>query len=132
MAQTDETRSAGLTLTITRAAAGDERTLLYGYASVLVRGDADAYWVPSTEAGGGYTTLPSITQMSWPLGKATGDPVRTPSGVWTRQYEGVWVAVNPTGGSVSVTAPTGARAANGSAAGTVSLGAYSAVLLRMS
>jgi hypothetical protein len=120
-----------LSLSITRASAGDDRTLLYGYASMLVRGDSDAYWVPSTEADGGYRTLPSIPQMSLPLGKATGEPVRTSAGAWTRQYEGVWVAVNPTGSTTTVTAPAGARTAGGSAAGSVTLGAYSAAVLRM-
>jgi hypothetical protein len=130
MAQTDEMRSPGISLAITRAQPTDRRTLLYGFASVLVRGDADAYWMPSTEPGAGYSTLPSIPEMDWPLGSA-GTPVRLSSGAWTRSYRSAWVAVNPTQTTVSVSPPATARLANGSPAGRQTLGPYSAVILRL-
>ncbi len=129
IAQTDEMRAPGLSLAITRAAPGDHRTQLYGYTSALVRADGDAFWMPSTDGGAAYANLPSITEMSWPLGAATGNPVRTAAGAWTRQYASAWVAVNPTGTAVTLTPPPGARAADGSVPGAVQLQAYSGAIL---
>ena len=131
IAQTDEMRAPGLSLAITRAAPGDHRTALYGYASMLVRADADAFWMPSTDSGAAYAGEPAIPEMSWPLGGATANPARTAAGAWTRQYAHAWVAVNPTGTAVTLTPPPGTRAADGSAPATVRLDAYSGLILTM-
>jgi hypothetical protein len=129
MAQTDHMAAKGISLAITRAAPDDHRSLLYGYASVLVRGDADAFWMPSTEPGAAYTTAPSIPEMSWELGSA-GPPQRLSSGAWTRLYQSAWVAVNPTAAWVSVTPPAGTRTGDGGPAGPTRIGPHSAVMLR--
>ena len=131
IAQTDEMGASGLSLAITRAAPGDHRTQLYGYASMLVRADRDAFWMPSTDSGAAYAGEPSIPEMSWPLGAATANPARTAAGAWTRQYASAWVAVNPTGTAVTLTPPSGARAADGSTPATVRLDAYSGLILEM-
>jgi hypothetical protein len=130
MAQTDQMRTSGLSLAITRAQPGDRRTLLYGFTSMLVRGDADSYWMPSTEADAGYRMLASIPEMTWLLGSA-GEPRRESSGAWTRQYQAAWVAVNPTARSVSVRPPNGARTADGAPAAVQQLGPYTGVLLKL-
>jgi hypothetical protein len=130
MAITDQMRAPGLSLAITRAQPGDSRTLLYGYTSMLVRGDEDAYWMPSTEPGAGYKTLPTIPEMTWDLGNAQA-PERLSSGAWTRTYQAVWVAVNPTDKSVTVTPPGSARTAAGATAAAQQLGPYTGLILKL-
>ncbi len=131
MAQTDQMRSPGISLAITRAQPGDRRTLLYGFTSMLVRGDGDAFWMPSTEPDAGYRTMPSIPELSWNLGTAA-EPRREASGIWTRRFQTGWVAVNPTARAASVTPPAGARTTDGVAAGTQQLAPYTGLILQTS
>jgi hypothetical protein len=128
--QTDQL-SAGLTLSVTRAAPGDRRTLLYGFASVLVRGEADDSWTPSTTARGDYSEPESLPEMTWDLGAPTAVGLRAPSGVWTRSFARGWAAVNPTTGSVTLAAPRGAVDATGRRVDSVELGPTSGVVLRL-
>lgn len=131
IAQTDQMAAPGISLAITRAAPGDRRTLLYGFASVLVRGDADAMWMPSSEAGSAaaYRAVESIPEMGWPLGAAQ-EPTRLDSGAWTRAFTSAWVAVNPTDAWVTVRPPETARTADGSPAGPQRMGPHTGVVLR--
>ena len=131
--QTDQMASPGISVAITRADAGDRKALLYGYASVLVRGDGDAYWMPSMTgaAADDYRSFSTLPEMTWPLGAASA-PVRLGSGAWTREYASAWVAVNPTDGTVTVTPPAAARTAGGGSAGPQQLGPHSGMILQKS
>jgi hypothetical protein len=128
--QTDQL-SAGLTLSVTRAAPGDRRTLLYGFASVLVRGEADDAWTPSTTPLGDYTEPESLPEMAWDLGAPAAVGLRATSGAWTRSFARGWAAVNPTTRSVTVSAPRGAVDATGRRVEQVELGPTSGVVLRL-
>jgi hypothetical protein len=120
----------GLTLAITRAAPGDQKALRYGYASLLVRGDGDSFWQPSADSGS-YAAPQWIAEQRWLTGPALGAGVKVGAGAWTRTYAGVWAAVNPTAGTVTVTAPAGATDVAGASVRTVQLGPASGVVLRV-
>ncbi|MGY1662357.1 putative glycoside hydrolase [Geodermatophilus sp. SYSU D00705] len=107
LTQTAQLTAPGLALTVTRAAPGDLRPLSYGYASVLVRGDAGDYWTPSTTRLGDYTQPEWVPEMAVPIGAATAEAVRESSGVWTRRFATGWAAVNPTQASVTLATPRG-------------------------
>jgi hypothetical protein len=129
--QTAELGRGGLALAVTRAAPGDLRALRYGYASLLVRGDADSYWQPSADAEGAYAEPQSIPEMSWRTGAALTPGTRTPSGAWARRYEAVWAVVNPTGRTVTVTAPSDAVDTQGERPTTVRLAPATGLVLRL-
>jgi hypothetical protein len=129
-AQTAQMDSTGLSLAVTRASAGDRRTLLYGYGSLLVRGGARSVWSPSTTPANNYTVPESIPEMSWRIGRATTTGQRAVNGVWTRTFEAGYVAVNPTQSALQVTVPAGYVDGAGNPVSTVVMGATSAVLLR--
>jgi Hypothetical glycosyl hydrolase family 15 len=128
--QTAEMATPGMSLAITRAAPTDRRSLLYGYGSLLVRGDTTSYWSPSTTAAGTYTIPERIPEMSWAIGRALSEGSRLDNGAWTRTFEGAFVIVNPTMGSVQVPVASGFVGADGRPVSTVQLGPTSAVLLR--
>lgn len=106
--QTDQVARAGLSLSITRARAGDTRSLLYGYTSVLVRGGPDDLWSPSTSEAGTYTEPETLPEMRLRLGSATRPAVRTSSGLWSRTFTSGWAVVNPTQSTHRATPPRGA------------------------
>jgi hypothetical protein len=128
--QAQQMAHPGLSLAVTRSAPGDTRTLRYGYASLLVRGDADSFWQPSADSGS-YAGQQSIPEQRWRTGAARGAGQKATGGVWTREYDGVWAAVNPTKVAVAVTAPAGATDTTGAAVRTVTLQPASGVVLRL-
>ncbi|WP_091107464.1 putative glycoside hydrolase [Geodermatophilus dictyosporus] len=129
--QTEQLASPGLTVSVTRAAAGDDRTLRYAYASVLVRGDGQDYWSPSTTPAGDYTRPESLPEMDLPLGEPTAGAVRLSSGAWTRTYASGWAAVNPTQATVTLTPPKGAVDRSGQRVTSVTLPPTSGTVLRV-
>ncbi len=126
-----EQLSSGLTLAVTRAAAGDTRTLLYGWTSALIRGGADDLWTPSTTPAGDYTRPETLPEMGLDLGAPSAGTARQPSGAWTRSFTRGWAAVNPTTQPVTLTTPKGAVDAAGRRITSVRLGATSASVLRV-
>ena len=122
---------AGLSLAVTRAAAGDTRTLLYGWASTLVRGGPDDLWTPSTTPAGDYTRPESLPEMRLDIGSPTAAAVRQVSGVWTRGFARGWAAVNPTTQAVTVGLPKGAVDADGRRLTSLRLGPTSGAVLRV-
>ncbi|MGY1690872.1 putative glycoside hydrolase [Geodermatophilus sp. SYSU D01105] len=128
--QTGQLTAPGLALTVTRAARGDTRTLLYGYASTLVRGDERDFWTPSTTPAGDYSEPEALDEMTIPLGPAA-DAVREPSGVWTRRFASGWAAVNPTQATVTVVPPRGTVDGNGRKVTSVSLRPVSGAVFRV-
>ncbi|WP_448619343.1 putative glycoside hydrolase [Geodermatophilus sp. URMC 65] len=129
--QTGQLAGPGLTLSVTRAAPGDTRTLLYAYASVLVRGNGDEYWTPSTTAAGDYTQPEWLPEMAVATGPAAADALREPSGAWTRRFTTAWAAVNPTQATVTVVPPRGTVDRSGRTARSVTLQPTSGVVLRV-
>ncbi len=128
--QTGALIGPGLTLTVTRAARGDTRTLLYGYASLLVRGDGRDHWTPSTTPAGDYTAPEWLAEMDVALGAGASAAVREPSGAWTRTFASGWAAVNPTRGTVSLTPPKGTVDRDGRRVQSVSLPPTSGAVFR--
>jgi hypothetical protein len=120
----------GLSLAITRAAPGDQRALRYGYASLLVRGDGDSFWQPNADSGT-YAAQQSIPEQRWLTGSAHGAGTKVSGAAWTRTYDGVWAAVNPTGTTVTIGAPAGATDVNGATVHNVQLGPASGVVLKI-
>lgn len=94
-----------LSLTITRAVPGDDRAQRYGYLSAAVRGEGRTCWQVSTT--GRYSTPEWTPAQGVPLGAPRGPGERQDSGVWTREFDGGWVAVNPTTEAATVTPPDG-------------------------
>lgn len=127
LTQSDETRTPGLTLTVTRAA-GDAAAWRYGYASALVRGDDDTFWTAAEP--GEYVRAVTIPEQSWPVGAASA-PVHLANGAWVRDLTSIWVAVNPTDRAVEVTPPAGLRTGDAApVSGAQRLGPHSALVLR--
>ncbi|PRY18432.1 putative glycosyl hydrolase-like family 15 (GHL15) protein [Kineococcus rhizosphaerae] len=129
-AQTAQMASPGLSLAVTRASASDRRTSLFGYTSVLVRGDSTSYWTGSTTPAGDYSAPESIPEMAWPVGAAVSGPVQLVSGAWTRTFQGAFAAVNPTQQRVVVPVPAGFVDAQGRTVSSVTLEATSGTLLK--
>ena len=127
--QTEQLTSAGITLAITRAARDDRRSLLYGFASVLVRGDHDVFWAPSTTDAGTYTEPEWLPEMSIDLGDPSTDGLRGANGAWTRTFTRGWAAVNPTEQAVRLTPPPGSEDTGGRPVGAIELPATSGVIL---
>lgn len=118
----------GLSLAVTPVATGDQRAMRYGYASLLVRGDGDSFWQPNAAAGT-YDAQQWIPEQRWRTGSALGAGQRV-GGAWVREYDHVWAAVNPTNGTVTVTAPAGATDSSGTSVRTVALGPATGIILR--
>ncbi len=129
--QTEQLAGPGLTLTVTRAAREDTRTLLYGYASALVRGNGRWFWTPSTTEAGDYTAPETLEETTIPVGPATSDAVRDPSGAWTRTFTSGWAAVNPTRATVTVVPPRGTVDGNGRVLRSVLLPPTSGAVFRV-
>jgi hypothetical protein len=129
-AQCSEMNTPGLSLAITRSAPTDRRSQLYGYASMLVCGDATSYWSPSTTKDGDYSRPESIAEMSWSIGRALTPGARLASGVWTRSYEGAFVIVNPSNRRITVDVPPRFIDANGRVTTSVNVPSISAIMLR--
>lgn len=127
--QTAELQGPGLTLTVTRSAPDDTTSPLYGFASVLVRGDSSDFWMPSTTVAGDYTQPETLAEMSLPLGSPVGEAVRTTTGAWTRAFSAGWAAVNPTLRPVTLTPPRGAVDARGTRVRTLTLAPMSGAVL---
>jgi hypothetical protein len=98
---TDPTR---LSLAITRTRTGAEREQRYGFASAAVRGEGPACWMLSTTTT--YTERARSPEQHIPLGAPLGPGTESGNGVWTREFENGWVAVNPTDEDLPVVAPT--------------------------
>jgi hypothetical protein len=90
-----------LLLTRTR----DAREERAGYASAALLAGPYTCWTPATTST--YLNPEWSTLQDSGLGEAVDAATRQPSGVWTRQFTGGWVAVNPTAATVSVTPPAG-------------------------
>ncbi len=129
--QTGQLAGPGLALTVTRAAAGDSRALLYGYASVLVRGNGTDYWTPSTTGAGDYSQPEWLPEMGIATGAAPSEAVRETSGAWTRRFTTAWAAVNPTEATVTVVAPSGTVNKDGKTVRSVTLPPTSGAVFRV-
>lgn len=129
--QTEQVASPGLSLAVTRAAGDDARSLLYGYASVLVRGGPDDLWTASTTTAGDYTVPETVPEMALQVGRPVGPAVRAASGVWSRTLTTGWAAVNPTRSAATVAAPRGATDVQGRRVRTLVLPPTSGVVLRV-
>lgn len=114
------------TLAITTAAAGDERTCLYGYASFLMFADPGDAW--QCAPGGRYDRRYALPETDIPLGRPTQSAVHE-NQAWTRTFETGWVAVNPTTAQVVVEAPRGTRANSASATSELRLPALTGIVL---
>lgn len=110
----------------TQAAPGDHRTQLYGYGSFLLGARAGDAWATTTDSSEP-PPMPPETRIDLRLPTA---PATEFGGVWTRAFEGGWVAVNPQAHrSAVVTPPPGLVDVRGCAAGEKSLEPMSAVVL---
>ncbi len=106
---TTQTAQLGLpdrtSLAVTPAAPGDLRAQRYGFASAVVRGAGRTCWTVDTL--GGYTAPEWTPMQDVPLGEPVGPGEQDGSGVWSREFRGGWVAVNPTDAPARVTPPEG-------------------------
>lgn len=57
---------------------------------------------------GSYTVPKTFPATQIPMGSATGSPVRSTSGIWSRTCASGWAAVNPTRSTVTATRPSAA------------------------
>ena len=103
--QSAQAATGRLSLFVTRASAGDQRALRYGWATAAVRGQGQVAWAPSTTNA--YRDPETSPLLELDLGAPTGPGTRSPSGAWTRTFARGWVAVNPTTAAVSVRGPDG-------------------------
>ena len=94
-----------LTVLVTRAQPGDERTQRFGYASALVRAQGRVAWTPYTD--GNYSTPEWFAWQGIKVGKATAPGTRVAGGAWVRPFENAYVVVNPTLNPVTVRIPSG-------------------------
>jgi hypothetical protein len=93
-----------LSLAITRTSTGASREQRYGFASAAVRGEGTACWMLSTTAT--YTERARSPEQEIALGAPLGPGTDSGNGVWTREFENGWVAVNPTDETLPVVPPT--------------------------
>jgi hypothetical protein len=107
----------------------DAREERAGYASAALLAGPKTCWTPASTQD--YRKPEWTTVQKSQLGEAVDTATRQPSGVWTREFTSGWVAVNPTGASVTVTPPAGLTNGDGVAVNTITLaGADGAVLLK--
>jgi hypothetical protein len=93
-----------LSLAITHSRTGDSREQRYGFASAAVRGEGTACWMLSTTSS--YTERARSPEQDAGLGAPLEPGTDSGNGVWTRQFENGWVAVNPTDEALPVVPPT--------------------------
>lgn len=117
-------QTTGMALLITASA--DPRVQRYGFASAAVRAGGATAWMGATTTT--YTAADWSPLQQLHLGTATGPPVMSTSGVWSRAFTGGWAAVNPTDRAQHVTPPAGLRPAAGSTTPAGSIAAVDAVL----
>jgi hypothetical protein len=127
LAQTSEMSGAGLSLAITHATSSDRRTRLYGYTSLLVRGDDNAYWQPSS---GTYGSPESMPEVSWFIGTPRTSGTRLSTGAWTRIYDGAFIAVNPTMSTIRITVPSTFVTSAGQVVTTVTIGPTTGIMFK--
>lgn len=99
-----------------------------GFASAaLLAGDRTCWTASPT---GDYSLPGWSGYQSLSLGQPTGPAQRDDDGVWSRAFSGGWVAVNPEGGSATVTPPAGLRTPGGApVTGSITLPDADAVIL---
>ncbi|WP_051581342.1 putative glycoside hydrolase [Pseudonocardia acaciae] len=106
--QTDQTTDPGpLALLVTQST--DPRARRYGYASALVRTGGRAHWTAADR--GDYRRRTAPPPLGLALGAPAGPPTRSPDGLWTREFQGGWVAVNPTDRPLTAHPPPGTEPA---------------------
>ncbi len=99
-----------------------------GFAgAALLAGDRTCWTVSPT---GDYSQPGWSGYQSLSLGDPVGPAVRDDSGVWTREFDGGWVALNPTADSATVMPPADLRTPGGTpVAGQLTVADADAVIL---
>ncbi len=128
--QARQVATPGLTLAVTQAAPDDLRSMRYGYATLLVMGEEDSYWMTRVDDDtyAELDVVESLPEASEPVGRSLGPPGRQ-GRAWTRSYERVWAAVNPSSRPVTVSPPDGARTLQGVVLDRIELDPNSGVVL---
>jgi len=85
-------------LAYTQGAPGETQAARFGYATVMLASEGDAYFAFTPD----YATENSIPEYDYDLGSPLGPESRDSNGVHRRSFERGLVVVNPTGGSRSV------------------------------
>jgi hypothetical protein len=107
----------------------DDRQERAGYASAALLAGPYTCWTRATTDT--YLDPEWSKLQDTKLGEAVDAATRQPNGVWTRQFTGGWVAVNPTSAAVQITPPPGLVDLSGAAVSQVDLAAADgAVLLK--
>lgn len=104
-----------LNLLVTKTAGVDEASAgsaeRAGFAgAALLSGDRTCWTGPDA---GDYSRPAWSGYQSIALGEPRGPAVRQESGVWTREFDGGWVAVNPTSADEALTPPPGLSTTDG-------------------
>lgn len=86
-----------------------------GFAGAAVLGGERTCWMPSRT--GDYSEPGVSGFQSLELGSPAGPATRVGPGVWSREYTGGWVAVNPTSGDADVPVPDGMATLDGNPVG---------------
>lgn len=105
----------------------DERQERAGYASAALLAGPYTCWMPARSAT--YVDPEWSPLQDAGLGEAVDAATRQPSGVWTRQYTGGWVALNPTAKAVRIAAPAGLVDLEGAVVSEVELAPADGVVL---
>lgn len=128
--QAEQVATAGLTLAVTRAARDDRASMRYGYATLLVMGDEDAYWMTRVDDDtyADVDLVQALPEADRPVGRPLG-PARDRDGARVRSFEHAWAAVNPTDRRVPLAPPDGARTIDGDQPRRVDLDPLSGIVL---
>jgi hypothetical protein len=105
----------------------DGREERAGYASAALLAGPYTCWTAARSTT--YLDPEWSTMQDAGLGEAVDAATRQPSGVWTRQFTGGWVAVNPTSTTVRIAPPAGLMTLEGAPASEVELPAADGVVL---
>jgi hypothetical protein len=105
----------------------DERQERAGYASAALLAGPYTCWMPARSAT--YTDPEWSPLLDAGLGEAIDAASRHPTGAWTRQYTGGWVALNPTATPVNIAPPPGLFDLDGKAVSEVDLPPADGVVL---
>lgn len=105
----------------------DSRQERAGFASAALLAGPYTCWTPATTNT--YLDPEWSGLQDTNLGEAVDAATRQPNGVWTRQYTGGWVAVNPTSATQRITPPPGLVDLKGEAVSEVELPAADGVVL---
>lgn len=111
-----------LSLAITRTGTGASREQRYGFASAAIRGAGAACWMLSTTEE--YTQRSRAADQEAPLGAPLGPGTDNGNGIWTREFQNGWVAVNPTSAESTV------EPAPGFSPGPITIAPADSVVLR--